>query len=323
MSGYIHFTDEQKQRARGTDLVSFLRSRGQQIKRSGSEYEWAGHHITIRDNKWFDQYGQEGGTAIDFAMKELALAYPQAVQLLLGYSPYSLESDFGKSKDSGFKEKKQFVLPEANTNMRRVYAYLIKTRGIDRDAISYFAGKNLIYEDARHHNAVFVGRDNNGVPRHAHKKSTSMRDDKYRGNAAGSEAAYSFHYIGQSEKIFAFEAPVDMLSYITLMAMRKDPWQDHSYASLCSVSAKALIYQLSEHPHIKSPFICLDNDMAGRDAASRISRDLLALGYPDTKILTPSMKDWNEDLLLIKSEPDFADFNSDRSEAQPCMASPA
>ena len=40
MSNYIHFTPEQKEQAHSTDLVSFLRSRGETLKRSGSEYEW-------------------------------------------------------------------------------------------------------------------------------------------------------------------------------------------------------------------------------------------------------------------------------------------
>jgi hypothetical protein len=56
--------------------------------------------------------------------------------------------------------------------MRRVYAYLIKQRCIDRDALYHFAHRSLIYEDAQYHNAVFVGTDKDGHPRHAHKKST-------------------------------------------------------------------------------------------------------------------------------------------------------
>lgn len=35
MCAYIYFTDEQKEQARRTDLVSLLRSQGEQLKRSG------------------------------------------------------------------------------------------------------------------------------------------------------------------------------------------------------------------------------------------------------------------------------------------------
>lgn len=37
---YVHFTDEQKEQARQTDLYELLRSQGEKLKRSGSEYEW-------------------------------------------------------------------------------------------------------------------------------------------------------------------------------------------------------------------------------------------------------------------------------------------
>jgi hypothetical protein len=47
-SRYIHFTDAQKQAAKQTDLAAFLQSRGEKVKRSGSEYEWGGHHITLQ-----------------------------------------------------------------------------------------------------------------------------------------------------------------------------------------------------------------------------------------------------------------------------------
>ena len=40
ISTYIHFTKEQRERARRTDLANFLISQGEQVKRSGSEYEW-------------------------------------------------------------------------------------------------------------------------------------------------------------------------------------------------------------------------------------------------------------------------------------------
>ena len=40
MSQYIYFTEEQKTQARQTDIVSLLKSQGETVKRSGSEYEW-------------------------------------------------------------------------------------------------------------------------------------------------------------------------------------------------------------------------------------------------------------------------------------------
>ncbi len=58
MSTYIHFTDEQKKQARQTDLAAMLKSQGETVRRSGSEYEWkdGSAKVTIRGNLWFHQY---------------------------------------------------------------------------------------------------------------------------------------------------------------------------------------------------------------------------------------------------------------------------
>ena len=65
-------------------------------------------------------------------------------------------------------EQKPFAPHVPNVNMHRVFAYLLKTRGLDADVVSYFARKKMLYEDAAHHNAVFIGTDKSGSPRHAH-----------------------------------------------------------------------------------------------------------------------------------------------------------
>ena len=82
---YIHFTEAQKLAARETDLVAFLQHRGEELKRSGSEYEWrdGAQKVTIRGNVWFHQYERVGGDAIDFVRRFYGMDYPQAVELLL------------------------------------------------------------------------------------------------------------------------------------------------------------------------------------------------------------------------------------------------
>ena len=83
---YVHFTDEQKEQARQTDLCELLRSQGEKLKRSGSEYEWqdGSQKVTIRGNLWFHQYEQQGGDAIDFVRRFYNKDYPEAVEYLLG-----------------------------------------------------------------------------------------------------------------------------------------------------------------------------------------------------------------------------------------------
>ena len=83
---YVHFTEDQKERARLTDLADLLCRQGHTLKRSGSEYEWknGGAKITIRGNLWYHQYEQTGGDAIDFVRRFYGMDYPEALEYLLG-----------------------------------------------------------------------------------------------------------------------------------------------------------------------------------------------------------------------------------------------
>ena len=290
MSKYIHFTEEQKAQARRTDIVSLLKSQGETVKRSGSEYEWkdGSQKVTIRGNLWFHQYDRVGGDAIDFVRRFYNKSYPEAMEYLLGNCNGVLIIS-----PPVVKEKKPFELPKPYRNMDRVKNYLHYVRGIDEDIIEIFANENMIYESADYHNAVFVGYDRNGVPRHAHKRGTGQTST-FKGNVDSCIPEYSFHWNGTSNKIYLFEAPIDMLSFIS---MHKENWKNHSYAASCSVSDRVLFQCLNDYPHIEKVYLCLDSDEPGQTAADRISTKLFALGI-ESEILVPIHKDWNEDLLL-------------------------
>jgi len=296
---YIHFTEEQKQQARQTDLAELLRRQGETLKRSGSELEWrdGSQKVTIRGNLWFHQYDQKGGDAIDFVRRFYHKSYAEAVEYLLGSSGGVLVTSPPVQK-----EEKPFALPRRNDNMRRVFAYLLHQRGIDRDVLYAFVRKGMVYESAEHHNAVFVGFDANGEPRHAHKRGSGSQNT-YKGNVSGSLPEHSFHWNGTGGRLYLFEAPVDLLSFISL---HRDHWQEHSYAAACSVSDRVLFQCLQENPSIREVFLCLDNDEAGQAASKRIS-DKLSLQNIQHEILVPARKDWNEDLLF-----------SEEMEAEPC-----
>ena len=135
------------------------------------------------------------------------------------------------------KEKKPFAVPSKHSDMRRVYAYLTSERMIDREVIRAFESKGLIFEDAEHHNAVFVGVDANGEPKHIQKRSTNS-GSSFKGNVDSSNADYSFNYVGTSDKLFVFEAPI---------ATKKAPRDSKSYLSVvgflcvCLISERVIV----------------------------------------------------------------------------------
>ena len=302
---YIPFTDEQKQLANSIDLAEYLRVRGEKLERVGIEhkliyYDSSGKHdsITIRGSKWFDHKNQIGGGAIKFMQEFYDMDFQTAVQELLGQTVTPLSHS--PPKVSAKEEKKEFRLPEANTNMHRVYAYLIKQRFISPDIISHFAKQHTLYEDKEHHNAVFVGVDENGVPRQASKRSTNSYGNSFRITCQGSDTRYSFAHFGESKRLYVFEAPIDMMSFLTLYP--KD-WQKHSCIAMNGVYENAVLAALKNHSNLSEVILCVDNDEGGIEAVDRLRDILNENGYSNVKRLAPPYKDWNEVLKAKNGAP--------------------
>ena len=293
---YIPFTDEQKVLANSVDLEEFLRMRGEKLERVGREhkliyYDSSGRHdsITLRGSTWFDHKNQVGGGAIKFMQEFYDMDFQTAVQELLGQTVTPLSHS--PPKVSAKEEKKEFKLPVANPNMHRVFAYLIKQRFIAPDIISYFAKQHTLYEDKEHHNAVFVGVDENGVPRQASKRSTNSYGNSFRITCQGSDTRYSFAHFGKSSCLYVFEAPIDMLSFLTLYP---NDWQKHSYIAMNGVYENAVLTALKNHSNLSEVILCVDNDEGGIEAVDRLRDILNENGYSNVKRLAPPYKDWNE-----------------------------
>ena len=296
---YIHFTDDQKRRASEVDLEQFLLRRGEKLLPSGREKRLSSNHsVTVRGNQWYDHAEEKGGGPISFLQKFYSMTYPEAVTCLLNGEQ---GTSFEPAEKHSQTEKKAFALPPASPTMRCVYAYLLQRRGISREVLDAFVRAKLIYESAElsadgskeHHNAVFIGNDEHGVVRHAHKRGLYTFGEPYKRNVTGCDARYSFHYCGTDDQLCVFEAPVDLLSFITLYP---EDWQRHSYVALCGTSDKAMFWMLEQNPALRQVSLCLDNDAAGIKASQRLSDALQEKGYSEVQILLPSQKDWNMEL---------------------------
>ncbi len=122
-------------------------------------------------------------------------------------------------------------------------------------------------------------------------RSTLSFGKTFRITIAGSDTNYSFSHFGNDEKLFVFEAPIDMLSFITLY--QKD-WQQHSYIAMNGVYESAVLKALESHSDLQSVYLCTDNDTGGIEAAERLRDILYEHGYTDIFRITPQQKDWNE-----------------------------
>ena len=281
------YTQAQIDKANAVDLEKFLRAQGETLVRSGKEYRWKAHDsLTVCGNKWFRHSQSKGGFPVDFVMEFYGKSFPEAVQMLTG-EPGKAQPEADPAPSPSFR------LPLRNVTNANILNYLTQERKLSPSLVNFFIAAGDIYEDAAHHNVVFVGRDADGHPRYA--SSRGIRE-KFRQDAAGAEKAFGFAHRGTDKQLLVFEATIDLLSFIELFPKN---WQQHNYLSLGGVSGKALRQFLSERPDVERVFLCLDADKAGEDACKR-----LAALLPDTVSVTriqPCMKDWN-DVLVHRAE---------------------
>lgn len=276
------YTQEQIDRANQVNLEQFLRSQGEKLIKNGNEYRWKRHDsLTIKGNKWFRHSQSKGGYPIEFVIEFFDKTFPEAVQMLIGEESMSVSETVA--------EPKEFCLPPRCESNAKIMKYLTEERKLPQDLIERFIADGLIYEDAKYHNAVFVGTDINGVPRYAHCRGIT---DKFRMDVTGSDKSFGFCYRGRGTELYVFEAPIDMLSHIALYPAG---WEEHSYLSLGGVSPKALERFLSERRDIESVFIATDNDEAGNYAAEKLA-ELVPQEISVYRFL-PNAKDWNEELI--------------------------
>ena len=281
------YTQAQIDKANAVDLEKFLRAQGETLVRSGKEYRWKAHDsLTVCGNKWFRHSQSKGGLPVDFVMEFYGKSFPEAVQMLTG-EPGEAQPEADPAPSPAFR------LPLRNVTNANILNYLTQERKLSPSLVNFFIAAGDIYEDAAHHNVVFVGRDADGHPRYA--SSRGIRE-KFRQDAAGAEKAFGFAHRGTDKQLLVFEASIDLLSFIELFPKN---WQQHNYLSLGGVSGKALRQFLSERPDVERVSLCLDADKAGEDACKRLAGLL-----PDTVSVTriqPCMKDWN-DVLVHRAE---------------------
>ena len=173
------YTKEQIDRANQTDLVSFLQAQGEQLERAGQEYRWKRHDsLTVRENRWYRHSQSKGGGPIDFVMEFYGKSFLEAVEMLIG--------ERGEAPPPVYL---QFRLPPKSPDNQTARNYLTAARRIDEDVSGFFFSCGDLYEEAAHHNAVFVGRDESGIPRYAHQRGTV---GSFRLDVKGSDKTFNF-----------------------------------------------------------------------------------------------------------------------------------
>lgn len=306
-AGKWYYTQEQyRDAAKDKNALAYAKSRGYGLISQNGYHRMKEHDslVFLKDGRFFwNSRGIGPGGVLDFMIHYEGMTVTEAVLTMArdpdweghGRSTPYLPSSLTQAPVQAEK-KAPFALPKPNRTMLRVYGYLLGTRCLDKDVLDTFVARKMIYESADYHNAVFVGYDKSGIPRHGHLRGT-LTGSGFRGNIESSLPEWSFHWQGPSRELYLFEAPIDMLSYISL---HKEHWQRHSYAAGCGVSSHVMRQMLKDDPGIRKVYLCHDNDSGGNQAVARISAELRELGIEADR-LCPQGKDWNDDLQALRA----------------------
>lgn len=283
---YVLLDTEVVQRAREMDLFSYLSSYDPSnlMKVAAGVYCTKEHDsLKISNGKWFWwSRGFGGVSALDYLIKVKGMDFVSAVEHLTGEQR---RENFREEKQIQKAEKaKVLLLPEKNEVNEKVKSYLFQ-RGISNPIIERCIEDGILYESTPYHNAVFIGKDNNQIPKYAACRSTNGSNFKI--DASGSDKRFSFRLITEkkSDTLHLFEGAIDLLSYASYVNYKGRDYRDENLLSLAGVYQPkdemeeskipvAVTEFLKENPHIKRIFLHFDNDKAGRKAAAAIKMQL-------------------------------------------------
>ena len=274
------------------------------VKNGRTDYYHRDHDsLHFSNGKWYWWSQVKGGTsALDYLIIVEGYEFKEACNYLSELMNVSAPV----TTYYNTKPIKSFELPIKDKNNDLVIRYLCEIRKIDKVIVEDFISKGMIYQSANFKNAVFVGYDGN-KPAYAFKRSIFKN---FKLDHAGSNKAFSFNYTNTNcDVLHVFEAAIDLLSYMTLLKMKKIDYTELNYLSLAGASDKiaakseadipiALKAYLERNPNIKTIVFHLDNDEVGIGATAKII-SILNSKYQCIDEHPKMHKDVNELLLYV------------------------
>jgi len=291
--------------ARQISVVQYLETYrpGELVRKTDREYCTRSHDsliITISNGK-FHWYSHDvgGNNAIDYLTKVEGMDFVSAVRLLNEMTPAPVSVQLAKTIPVNQNTPRKFELPAPDRNAEAAAAYLMH-RGISAKVLRYCISNGILYQTTRgnYRNCVFVGKDENGVPRSAFQRGS------FRGDVAGSQKQYGFLIPAESENcdtVEIYEAPIDAMSGATLRQYKHDsPWRSVHYLALGGLNHQPIDYFLQQHPEVKRVSLCFDRDDPGRNFTKIVAKQLAERGYIVQDAPPAIGKDYNDYLLAAR-----------------------
>lgn len=211
-------------------------------------------------------------------------------------------------------------------NNRRVLAYLIQTRKILPEVVnSMIDNGNLVQETNEHGytSAVFIGRDDIGLPACVCKRATSSTSS-FKQETSGNDYTFGWLFdpqvdaqaVGYRKDMFydktkpllCFESEIEKMSYMSILKLNGEDINQYAYLSTGSISKYHTILDVAKRIGYSDVRIGYNNDWQKKNNPGQTiaikTKKLLEENNIKASIFIPENKDndWNDMLKRIVSE---------------------
>lgn len=242
-----------------------------------------------------------GGSVIDFAMTFQGMDLKRAIRTLGGKTA---TGSVQERKDPDPETRKEKIgdlkLPEKDSTMKNIFAYLIKTRGIDQTIVQEMVQRKALYQDI-HKNCVFVSRNDSGKPVFACIRGTNTYK-KFVADAFGCDYSYGLFLPNGGDRLIVTESAIDAMSVMNLLKIGGTDHKAYDYLALSGCGKTEVIETHLRNHYYRIVDLCLDNDEAGRKAAKALSVRIKEISKAAVYTELPgNEKDYNDVLKQVKS----------------------
>lgn len=284
----LFVNEDQKKVANDVDMVDYLLAIGEPLKQEGSYYRHIDHDsLVINTKQNYFTWNSKGvsGNAITYLMHVKGLSFQESV--------LKINDDLGQKEIKTFDHQgcknylDEFVYNVNEvSNTDAIESYLIGERGIDKDIVMDLIKTDYIKQDS-YKNIVFKWKKANMTIGASLQGTTLIPEEKrispdrayfkkiLKNTEENTYEGFSVQ-IGQPKKIYFFESPIDLLSYMSLykknikncLLKSMDGLKHEVVFRTISSTSDVLRQQKKDIEQIK---LCVDNDQAGKEFANKLS----------------------------------------------------
>lgn len=247
------------------------------------------------------------GSIIDLIMNTSDVDVKEASEILVKFANTFLNGVIDENAEiSTYKPKKgvkkEFKLPLPYKNKKRLFAYMVNFRQIEKPIYNYFIENKFMYQsiDCK---CIFVSYNDEGVPIFGCVRDTNW-NERITYGISGSDVNHAFYINNHSKTMIVTEAVVDAMAYMSILSLKDIDFKKYNYLALTGASKiNCIKYHLEKDDSIKKILLAFDNDEAGETAYKKTVKMLKDMDWKGeiVKANAKHGKDINDELKFIKS----------------------